>query len=474
MKTSSLVRRATVVVLGIELLSALGMGAVALWHERETQLRALDTTLKGRSDSLIGAVQDAEDPEDNVKVDPEEFSPAGGEQFAVYQNDGRLVGSSQGDLSVVALATDGFRDVNLHGHPYRVLQRKALRIIDRPETGGVGLRRPVTVVFAMRTGRMWHGVWQATRFYLLLSLGTVSLTALVLVFLARRLLRPLNELATAASSIEPSALEFSPPSSALRAKELRPLADALSLMIERLRYAFEAERRFINDAAHELKTAVAVVRSTIQVLGMRVRSGEEYRIGLDRILEDNQRVEELVSRMLTLARFERKTLEPAGEVDLGNEVALALKNLETYAEWRGVSLNFAGEGLKVHIDPDAIQTLVSNLVMNAVQHSDRGAEVRVTVRSEGQDQRKAALEVQDFGTGISVRNLSNVFERFFREDPSRSRETGGAGLGLSICKSIVENAGGTIEIRSEQGRGTTVTALFEVAEDNKRYDVARR
>src|ERR1700741_1840269 len=112
MKTTSLVRRATVVVLGIELLSALGMGAVALWHERETQLRTLDTTLKGRSDSLIGAVQDAEDPEDNVKVDPEEFSPGGGEQFAVYQNNGQLVGSSQGDLSVVALATDGFRDVN--------------------------------------------------------------------------------------------------------------------------------------------------------------------------------------------------------------------------------------------------------------------------------------------------------------------------------------------------------------------------
>jgi signal transduction histidine kinase len=140
-----------------------------------------------------------------------------------------------------------------------------------------------------------------------------------------------------------------------------------------------------------------------------------------------------------------------------------LKNLGTYAEWRGVSLNFADERLNVHLDPDAIQTLVANLVMNAVQHSDRGAEVRVTVRSKGQDQRRAALEVQDFGAGISARNLSNVFERFFREDPSRSRETGGVGLGLSICKSIVENAGGTIEIRSEQGRGTTVTALFEVA-----------
>jgi signal transduction histidine kinase len=108
---------------------------------------------------------------------------------------------------------------------------------------------------------------------------------------------------------------------------------------------------------------------------------------------------------------------------------------------------------------DAAQVLVSNLVMNAVEHSPQGSEVRVTVRPEPAD-RRAALEVQDFGSGIAAENLPLVFERFFREDPSRSRETGGVGLGLAICRSIVESAGGAIELQSIKGEGTTVKVLL--------------
>ena len=466
MKQNSLVRRATVAVLAIEMFCALGMASIALWHERETRMRALDETLWGRSDSLIGAVQDAEDPGDNLMVDPEEFSPGKGEQFAVYNPDGRIVGASQGNAWATALGHNGYRDITVHGDSYRVMQRQGLRIIDRDETGGLGLRRPITVVYAVRSEHVWREVLQATRFYLLLSLGSVCFTALVLVVLARRLLRPLKELASAASTIQPSALEFAPPASAMRTAELHPLADVLAQMIMRVRQAFDSERRFVSDAAHELKTAVAVVRSTIQVLGMKTRSAQEYRSGLERILEDNQRVEDLVSRMLMLARFEERTAGAWREANLGNEVAIAMKNLASYAEWRGVALNFAEDGgVKVRLDSEAIQTLVSNLVMNAVQHSGRGSEVRVRVRSNGRGPGKATLEVQDFGTGISAENLSHVFERFYREDSSRSRETGGAGLGLSICKSIVENAGGSIEIQSEQGRGTTVTALLAIAEE---------
>lgn len=469
MKSNSLVRRATVAVVTIELVCALGVASIALWHERAVRLRGVDSTLQGRSDSLIGAVQDAEDPEDNVKVDPEEFSPGKGEEFAVYNPNGRLVGASQGNLAAVALgSSNSFRNVTVHRQRYRVLQRQALRIIDREETGGVGLRRPVIVVYAIRSDYIWHEVLEATRFYLMLSLASVCLTALLLILLARRLLIPLNELASAASLIGPSVLEFSPPSSALKTAELRPLADALAQMVARLRRAFEAERRFVGDAAHELKTAVAVVRSTIQVLGMRTRSEHEYRIGLDRILEDNQRVEELVSRMLTLARFEGPTGEAVGEVDLSDEVAIAVKGLASYAECRGIALNFAEDpGVKVKMGAEAIHTLVSNLIMNAVQHSNRGSEVKVRVQSNGRGPGKATLEVQDYGSGISADKLQYVFERFFREDPSRSRETGGAGLGLSICKSIVDNAGGSIDIRSERGKGTTVTALLTTADGKK-------
>ena len=460
---NSLVRQATVSVLSIELMCALGFAGASLWHERGARLKALDQSLQGRSDSLIGAVQDAEDPQDSVKIDPEEFTPARGDEFAVYNPDGTLVGASTGDRSALTIDNrDGFRDVHVHHRGFRVLERNAMRIIDRDETGGVGIRRPIKVIYAVRTDHVWHEVMEATRFYLVMSLASVIATALVLIFLARRLLRPLEALTGAAGSIAPSTLQFHPPPSALRTKELAPLAEILAQVVARLREAYEAERRFVSDAAHELKTAVAVVRSSIQVLTMRNRSAEEYRSGLDRVLNDNGRVEDLVSRMLVLARIGERTSGPMDDVDVGEEIRSALESIASFAEWKEVSIESAlDQNLHVRMASGELKILVSNLVMNALQHSSHGEQVRVSAHLSGPGQ--VFIKVQDFGTGISAESLPHVFDRFFREDPSRSRETGGAGLGLSICKAIADNAGGKVEIESEKGRGTTVTVLFEPA-----------
>ena len=198
----SLVRQATATVLAIELLCALTFAGASLWHEWEARLKALDLSLQGRSDSLIGAVQDAEDPLDTVKIDPEEFTPGRYDEFAVYSPNGKLVGSSSGDRSALAFQNqNGFRNVQANHRHFRVLERDALRIIDRDETGGTGLRRPIKVIYAIPTEHVWHEVMEATRFYLLLSLASVVATAITLIVLAQRLLRPLNELAAIAGSI---------------------------------------------------------------------------------------------------------------------------------------------------------------------------------------------------------------------------------------------------------------------------------
>src|SRR5215472_10312 len=97
MRMKSLVRQATVSVLSIELLCALIFASASLWHERKERLKALDLSIQGRSDSLIGAVQDAEDPQNSVKIDPEEFTPGDHDEFAVYNPNGSLVGASAGD-----------------------------------------------------------------------------------------------------------------------------------------------------------------------------------------------------------------------------------------------------------------------------------------------------------------------------------------------------------------------------------------
>jgi len=250
----------------------------------------------------------------------------------------------------------------------------------------------------------------------------------------------------------------------MRLRELQPLANALTTMVGRLRVAFETEHQFISDAAHELKTAVAVVRSTVQVLGIRLRSAEEYQSGLEQVLADNERVEELISRMLTLARFEERSGSPPEPIDLSQHVKAAAEKLGTYAETRGVQIRSSFEqGVQVRLPPEGAEILASNLILNAIQHSPKGSEVIVSVRLRGIGHRQAWLVVQDFGSGIAPENLTKIFDRFYREDPSRSRETGGFGLGLAICKSIVEAADGEIRVQSVLHQGTLVTVYFRTA-----------
>ncbi len=464
MKSNSIIGRATVIVLAIELVCGACFAVTAILHERQARLHALDATLRGRSDSLVGAIQDAEDPQDNVIVDPEEFAPGRGDLYTVYGEQGKLVGATKDEAPLARQGKEGFSNMRLNGHPYRVLQREALRIIDREETDGQGIRRPVTVLYAIRADHIWNETLEAASFYVLFSIGLLCVTAVLLILLLRTLLRPLEKLAATASSIDAATMQFSPPEAALHTSELRPLAEAIAQSMARLRNAFAMQRRFIGDAAHELKTAVAVVRSSAQVLTMRERPAEEYRAGVDRILSDNQRVEELVARMLTLARFEERAATPETPTDLAEQVRGAAAILASDAEMRGVMLKpEIEEGVRVPVVAESVQALVTNLLMNAVQHSPRGAVVVVRAQRSRDETGKAVVEVQDFGSGIAPESLPHVFERFFREDSSRSRETGGAGLGLAICKSIVENAGGTIAIHSTKGAGTTVTVLLPAA-----------
>jgi signal transduction histidine kinase len=454
MKRKSLVRRAILSVLLIELLCALAILSTALWHEWNSRMRALDISLEGRADSLIGAVQDAEDTEVSVTVNPDEFTTPRGDAFAVFNASGRLIGTSPGvEPELLTRRQNGFRDAQHGNHHFRILQREALRIIDRDETHGVGLRRPFTVVYATTTNHLWHETVEATQFYLMLSVGLLFVTALVLIWLLRRLLSPLELLAVSASHITTDALAFEPPPSAESVKELVPLVQALSAMVARVREAFERQHQFINDAAHELKTSVAVVRSSIQVLGMRNRTVEEYRQGLDDVLFDNERVEGLVRQMLTLASFEDRNGAAHGECNLAEEARAAAATLHSFAEMQDITVRCLLHDAAVALPGDAARTLSSNLILNALQHSAAGAEVVVSVAPEAG---RVRLEVRDSGSGIAPENLDRIFERFFREDSSRSRATGGAGLGLAICKSIVNAASGTIDVTSEPGKGTVV------------------
>lgn len=458
----SLTRRTISAVLLAELLCALGFSSSALLHEGRVRLRAFDVMLQGRSDSLLGAIQDAEDPEDNVTVDPAELRVGQDDVYAVYNLGGRLLGTSKNaPAELIRRQKDGFSNRRAGGREYRVFQRGAMRVIDRAENRGVGLQRPVTILYAAPTRHLWRAILGAASFYAVVSLLLFVLTTGLMIVLLRRVLRPIEELAAQARQVSMTSLHFVAPQSALELSELRPLAVTLSETIEGLREAFEKQHRFVSDAAHELKTGVAVVRSTIQLLMMRTRSPQEYEEGLERTLADNSRVEELVSKMLLLARLEETAASHFTAIDIAPGTCSAVGNVRSFAQERGVELMAAvAADVPVRMSSDQAEILVSNLIVNAVQHSGRGSKVEVSLeRKDG----VAVLRVRDEGSGISAEALPHVFERFYREDKSRSRDTGGAGLGLAICKSIVESADGSIAIESSAEDGTTVTAVFSLS-----------
>ncbi len=459
MKSYSLTRRIIGMVVLAQILCALFLCGAVLLHEQHGRRHALDVELQGRSDSLLGAIQDAEDPNDNVRIDPAELKLPTRDVYAVYNGDGALLGTSlNAPAALIARGSDGFRDVQVHGDVYRVLQRNRMRIIDRDETGGVGLKRPVTILYASPERHVWHEIFESTRYFLLLTVIAAMVTAALVAVCLRRALRPLSELAIAAARVSAPSLVFSAPPAVMQVRELQPLAEVLAGAMARLRESFAKEQRFVGDAAHELKTAVAVVRSSVQLLMMRRRTEGEYSAGLQRILEDNCRVEALVAQMLQLAAVEGNQ-ETVAVHDLHLSVERAVEHLQPVAQHHAVDLRLeSSPGMPVRLPPERAYVLVSNLLLNAIQHSHPGQSASVSL--ERHTPEHVVLRVADTGEGIAPDALPHIFERFFREDRSRSRSTGGTGLGLAICKTIVESAGGQISVHSEKQAGTEVVVTF--------------
>jgi signal transduction histidine kinase len=463
MRSYSLTRRLVVAVLLVQLASAAAITGLAVAYERHTHFRSFDIMLRGRADSLLGAVQDAEDTADNVMLDGTEVSLPAEDIYEVVDENKRLLGRSRNwtglDPSHVSLKDGSFFKLRVSGKHYRVLKIGGLRMVDPGDKGG-GIPRRVTVIYGSPTATVWTAVWKTVAFYALTSLGLLAISGLLMFWFLNRGLAPLRELAAQAARVSVHSWDFVPSERALKTKELAPLAGALETVLQGLEHSFRQQRQFVSDAAHELKTSVAVVKSSLQLLSMKRRTAHEYEAGLERSYADCERMEQIVARMLTLARVESQ-LEPNADLyatDITHSVRLVVNQFETMANVKGLQIVMSSPAeVVVKVAPEELRLLCSNLILNAMQHSPSGSQVRVAVRKNGAT---AELCVEDHGTGIPPEALPHVFDRFYRGDPSRSRETGGTGLGLAICKAIVSRFDGDIQIASVVNAGTTVTVHF--------------
>jgi signal transduction histidine kinase len=342
---------------------------------------------------------------------------------------------------------------------YRGIVVHRAAILDE-EDNRPGVLRKVTIVYASSTRELDRRIFKIGLFAAGSSLLLLFFAGLFAAQGVNRGLAPMQELAKEAARVSVHDWSFNPPKAARKKRELAPLVDALEATLARLQRAFNREREFMADAAHELKTAVAILKSSLQLLSCRQWSREEYKKGLDRSLGDCDRLEALACSALTLARAEQRADEGRAEdlqwIDLVNSCEQSVADLQSLAQTRGIRLRcIAKDGAIVKADFVDLQTVWVNLLQNAIQHSPKGSTVSLKVATSEHD--AVSVVVEDSGTGIPAEQLPHVFERFRRGDPSRSRATGGFGLGLSICKAIVETYGGHIQITSPNGAGTRVS-----------------
>lgn len=271
-----------------------------------------------------------------------------------------------------------------------------------------------------------------------------------------RALRPLAALCEEIGHREPDKLQ--PVATHDLPEELRPLAEALNVLLARLDAAMRQQRRFIADAAHELRTPLAAVRLQAQLL-QQAGSPAEREAGLTQLMAGVDRASHMVQQLLDLARLDPQAdAEPVAEVDLCALARATVTDFSVQAEAAGIDLGLGPcERVVMPGRARALRVLLNNLVDNALRHCPPGSRVDVEVHRRADE---AWLIVRDNGPGIPEPERDKVFDRFYRLPGTT---TTGSGLGLAIVREIVELQGGRVMLADTPGGGLTVSVWLPLA-----------
>jgi two-component system OmpR family sensor kinase/two-component system sensor histidine kinase QseC len=380
-----------------------------------------------------------------VSLTPQiEFPPVQGDfDFVIQISDplGASIYRSRPGLPIINRAILGYADLDLQGHLWRVY---GLSTLD----GVIQIAQPLRVREALARAA-------ALRVVIPLLL-LVPVLGVAIAWLVRNSLLPLQRVAAEVQRRDVDSL--APVPSAQLPQEIAPLITELNRLLARLDAAFATQRAFVADAAHELRSPLTAVRLQLQLLDRAPDESArlDARTNLGAAVE---RAGHLIEQLLTLARSEpRQGREAWRAVALETAAAAGVADCNALAESRHIDLGLDVESSAlVQGDPEALRTLVRNLVDNAVRYTPAGGQVRVRSRSAPEG---AILEVIDTGPGIPASARERAFDRFFRRETAPE---GGSGLGLAIVKAVAERHGAQVTLGDAPGGGLHVTVTFALA-----------
>jgi two-component system heavy metal sensor histidine kinase CusS len=369
----------------------------------------------------------------------------------LLSGDGRTIwksASCPAELYERPITAPDRREVIMQAGNYRYARR---RITDPNED-------PFHVRIGLDTSYLEDTINTVTRLLLPLAAGLALLTPLVGYWLAVRATRPVADILRTAERLRPSRL-----GDRLEVRGTQDELDQLSLTINRLLDEVaghvELQQQFVADAAHELRGPLAAMRSLVEVAISQPRSAVDYRETLADVLEEARNLSKLTNDLLLLAETGDDTrARPREPVDLGGLTRQAVAMFSGVAEEQSVLLELraASTPLVVPGDSAQLRQVLGNLLDNAIRFTPTGGRVTVTLESDD-SRNEAVITVTDTGPGIEAHHLERLFDRFYKTDAARSRSepARGGGLGLSICRSIVERHSGRIAVASRPGEGTT-------------------
>jgi signal transduction histidine kinase len=466
MSRGSIRRRLLASIAIVQLCVAVLGTTLVVRQARRESFATFDAKLGEHVAAVTSAIDIPEEGGGAVTVRQELLSLPKEDRFRLSDSSGRTMGESPGwhPTTAMPLGKRNVMNFDERGIRYRGLLVRDLAMPDS-ENGEHALMPQLTIFYASPTAPTEahvHRVALSAGFaggviFLLSMMATAGAVAFGL--------RPLNDLAARAAAVDAGNWNFNAQEGESAVRELVPLVTALTKLVERLRTAFERERQFFSDAAHELKTCVAILMSTLQFAVQSPRSAEEYRVALIRALEDGNRLQGLVARMLLLAWIERSSddakqgyselLHVESELELVVDAGIAL------AQARHLKLRVTDFGSHwIRMPSDDFRVAITNVIENAIQYSSPGGSVEIRVSEHAND---CVIRITDTGCGIPPESLPHIFERFYRSDESRSRTSGGFGLGLAIAQTAVTGVRGALSVESTVGVGSAFTIRLPLA-----------
>ncbi|MBQ7431520.1 MAG: HAMP domain-containing protein [Butyrivibrio sp.] len=287
------------------------------------------------------------------------------------------------------------------------------------------------------------------RILFIVGVVSVIIAAFLGVLIARRITDPISGVITATKKLSEGDYSVRVDTS-LKEHETYELAEAINSMAGTLQEQEYLRRQLTDDIAHELRTPVTNISSYMEMMIEDVMEPTPER--LKSCYDELSRLSELISDLERLEKVESdKIVLEKEDIDLYSLSESILKGFSTKLEEKNISALLVGDEISIFADRVRMGQVIANLLSNAIKYTDKNGKIMITVRRDGNN---ALLVVEDNGIGIPAEDQTRVFERFYRTDKSRTRKTGGAGIGLSISKAIVQAHGGTITCESESGTGS--------------------